>query len=295
MLEIKDSGMDEGFQGPVRSIRIEVSKISKHNDSYVEGPRVLLHSIALDKEGRKIEEIEVNVNDLTTTRSVYSYDIEGLLTVKQQYHNERPTTKMLYSYDAAGRLIEETNQTLEGMPLNRTSYAYDAEGNNIEVANYQPSGLLSARIISRYDDKGRLIEAIFCGGHGSGIITRSGEGVAIVAPANRILKVSGDPCRDGLLISRLVVHYHEQQGETEVIRCTKDDLPLSRTITTGNTESEHIIISQYEANGSLQDKQEHHRTFDTHDNWIKDTKSVWDAESGKFEPSSITYRTITYY
>lgn len=56
-------------------------------------------------------------------------------------------------------------------------------------------------------------------------------------------------------------------------------------------------MSLFGADGSLLSKETYSYEFDNNGNWIKMTTSVAVVEGGKisFEPSEITYRTITYY
>jgi hypothetical protein len=290
-----DSRVDDDLRGPVHRVRIETEKISKQGGSYIEGSPVLTHIVTFDEKRRKTEEIRLSPEGSLATKNVFTYNADGQLIEVKQYNNELFANITLYTSDTEGRLTKEVSQTVEGDPLRTIVYRYDAHGNNIEVSNYLADGLLSFKLVSTQDAKGRTIETAFCSGNQEGaMIVQRHDNEALGASINVAKMSKAVICGDGFLLGKFVVTYDDKGNETEVLSYTGGTLSNKRAFT-GGANSKQFEIIEYNADGSLQSKEVHSREFDSHGNWVKDTKSLWDIKTGISEPIETTHRAIIYY
>lgn len=179
----KVNGGDEGLNGAVRSVRVEVARVHKRGDSYVESDRAPSRAVAFDRQGRKTEETDFGPDGAASLKSIFSYNDRGQLTEVRRYRDGRYVGSTLYVYGGAGRLEEGLRRGANGELLDKMTYRYDAAGNKVESLNHLPDGTLLTKLVSGYDGSGRLSQMVLCGGsQGGGLIVRGGDKPPQVIP-----------------------------------------------------------------------------------------------------------------
>lgn len=209
-----------------------------------------------------------------------SEDLSGTWAV-----SKRKPSSMQY-FNEQGNLTKRESYDYRGNPSDITVYGYlDGErASDFNSINYEynpPPVMISApaagqatpkydprysyKFKYKYDEKGNLIEKVWYG-------------------------------NDGKLWLRYTYKYKGNQKEEMVYA---EDSSLNQkylyTLDDKGNEIEEIV---YEVrDNSIRDKYSYSYEFDAKGNWIKQTTSKWVTKDGKsrFEPYSVTYRTITYY
>ena len=106
--ETSDRELD-GLNGPVRRVRVEISKISVKDGNFTEGPRTLRETTTYDPKGRKIDTV--------------AHPVEGsTLPGKEEYR-----------YDDNGNIVEMTLRGDDGSILSKETYKYEMD----EMGNWK--------------------------------------------------------------------------------------------------------------------------------------------------------------
>ncbi len=124
----------EGLLGFVRSVRTEITRVSKEG---IEGQRFSF--------------------------SVMTFDSQGRIKEEASYLNEKELlSKTIYSYEADGNRIEKTIlNKFDGTQDTRVfkyTYKYDSQGNKLEERKFAADDRLLSTIFSRHDEKNNLLE-----------------------------------------------------------------------------------------------------------------------------------------
>lgn len=122
-----------GLRGPVKSVRLETSKIHEQDGEPVESRRALESVTRFDETGNEMEE------------AIYA---DGVLN-----------HKIISGYDAQGDFIS-TRYNSEGVVVARSIVKYDGAGRETEFSAYNTNGDLTRRVTYVRDDLGKLIEEI---------------------------------------------------------------------------------------------------------------------------------------
>lgn len=252
--------------GAVSTVRIEVAKLSEKGDKDEAGQRVLTRMVKYHEDGNKIEEVTYKPDGSISKRAVFFLDDNGEKTGEAEYTSDGSLLrKLTYLDDSKGQRVEDSSYGSEGTPQPlKGIYDYDDKGNRTGLAIHKPDGSAVSNLDSTYDDNGRLIESLF----------RTGEGA---------------------LIAKSVITYSPRGDQVEAATYNAAGVLIGKIVFSFDDKGNQIGVAQYEADGTLQSKTSYDRDFDSQGNWIKETVSSWSVESAKFEPTSVTYRTITYY
>ena len=254
-----------GFAGPVRSVRIERASLSKKGNDYVEGSRVLAETILLDPQWRRLE---------------------------RRYHN--PDGSVLranvVTLDADGDQIEVSENNGEGGLIRKIVYVYDDRKRLNEYLTYKSDGTLQYRWVASRTVPGR-VEIGTYNGDGS-FRDRAVNTFAFTKPGEKF--ESSVYNLDGSLAQK-TVFVADGKGGVERWEQKADGSLLARFVETRDSEGFLIEGAEYNADGSIRRKETFTREFDVQGNWIKETKSEWDAKAGILVPTAITHQIITYY
>ncbi len=105
----------DGYLGPVRRVKTEVSKITSRGGKLVEGPRSTLENVAYDIKGNKsdYDYFPNAVAQLESTgREAYKYDERGNISEMVVYNPDGSIAKKevyTYEYDAFGNWVKMTS------------------------------------------------------------------------------------------------------------------------------------------------------------------------------------------
>lgn len=99
----------DGLNGPVRRVRVEIAKVTVKDGNFIEGPRVLRETSTYDPKGKKIDTV--------------AHPVEGTtLPGKEEYR-----------YDDKGNIVEMILRGEDGSILSKESYTYELD----EIGNWK--------------------------------------------------------------------------------------------------------------------------------------------------------------
>jgi len=263
---------DDDLAGSVRTIRIEKAQIILKDNNYVEEPRILSEKITYNSKGRRLDVFLYNRDGVFTAKSVYSYDAEGELTEITEYNMDGSLlNKKVYTRSSDRRSIEEvTYNDGESTSSNKTIHTLNDADKQTSLTTFDANGVPSIKVIISYNGKGKIREVVMCSSVKNGMIVPGSGGRSVVLSDDVKDKMKGvSPCSDSLFISKTIFTHDDDGHLIETATYTHDNFLVSKEIYT------------YE--------------FDSHGNWIKQTKSKWNIENGKYKPVETTYREIRYY
>jgi YD repeat-containing protein len=260
----------DGLTGPVRSVRVEESKVLTDAGQTRETPRVLRQILVFDERGNVTEQSVYNPDGSLQRKLGWArvYDAANRETEKSYYNADHVlTSKGVSVYDAKGRAVETTFYSPRGSVNHVEAYFYDDGGNRIREVHRNPDGTARVTIINGYDAQGRLTEHTFYDGQGAltqkSIFTYDDHGSQT---AWTVYQKDGTPVQ----VRRKSLSYDEKGNITEAINFGRDNSVTSRETFT--------------------------YVFDSHGNWIKKStrRETFKGASSEIE-SLVTYVTITYF
>lgn len=255
--------LDEKLNGGVRTVRVYRS------GGRGGAERRLSQEDFYDRQGRKTEEVRYGGDGKVTAKRVLSYDAVGRLEEAAEYAaGGALIIKKRYAY-AAGK-VEEVTYGSDGSPRpGRTVNSFDEEGRLVstETVGGEPPSL---KVVAAYRDGGKTVEVTMCAGDpAAGMIAPGKSGPVVLSDAAAARMKGVGPCGGGYLTSRTVFMLDERGLITDVAIYTHDNTLISR--------------------------ERQAREFDARGNWVKETRSRWNAEIDSFEPFEVRERVITYY
>src|SRR5215468_4035639 len=124
-----------GIDGPVKSVRLEVAKLTPDGDSVVEGPRILSSANEANEDGSLTISRSYRPDGTVNSKQVTSYHPDGRAKESLVYSGEeRLSTRILYHYDS------------------------DSGGNRMEMFHYSADGTIDSTSIRYLDGSLSLIE-----------------------------------------------------------------------------------------------------------------------------------------
>ncbi len=255
-----------GLTGPVRSVRIERANFAKRGNDYVEGLRVLAETILLDPQWRRLERKYYNPDGSVLKGNVVTLDAAGYQTEVSEYNGEGGLIhKMVFVYDDRRRLNEYLTYKPDGTLLYSWVTNRPGPGRVAEITTYNGDGSVLARAVNTFAMQGVQGEKI----------------------ESTVYNVDGSLEEKTLVVS-------DGNGRLERFEYKADRSLLARFVDKRDSEGFLIEGAEYNVDGSIRRKETFSREFDAQGNWIKETKSVWDAKAGTLVPAVITYQIISY-
>jgi len=112
-----------------------------------------------DAEGLLVREVTINGLNEITKITDYSYDADGvLLTATMTNENGSLICVYRYTYDGDGRLVRESEYDAEGTMTCGTEYDYTEEGRLTAKTVITAQGVIISREVHAYDEDGREIK-----------------------------------------------------------------------------------------------------------------------------------------
>jgi len=210
----------------------------------------------LKPDGTLISRDEYEYDDRSQLKSVTSFDGRGAT-------NKRRTFRQIN--DSPVRAVEETIVGGDELPSRKVLRFYDAAGRPVEMKDLGSDGKLQERILTSYDSRGKPAE------------------VSFFTEANAL--------------SLRIIFINDAKGNpTETDYYSGDGSPAGKMVFSGDTEKgSDMMMTEYDATENLAGKTHIVNEFDSQGNWIKQTVSKWSPQSGAWEVTEVTRRTITYY
>lgn len=278
-----------GFKGAVRTVISEETKYENRSGRRVEGPRKISSKFAFDVDGFFLEDVRyigdgrksvTSYEKGKTTDTVYAAD--GSIESKEvtTLGEGQRITGITY-YDRQGALTHKKIYRYEAdRPLGIETYSADMTLLQKEIYVYNSRGLSA---IEQYDGEGTLLDRR---SYESEIRDNRSESLSYDADGTYRGKIVSPVFTDGpkgRISERL---YYSANGSLE-----------RREVFTESEDGRIAERAAYKSDGSLDYKWRAVYEYDSYGNWTKETKETWVTKNGKsfFEPTYVTYRTITYY
>ncbi len=285
----------DGLVGPVRKIVMEKARVSflstSGRDARLEGVRTaswqqervssihpVLRSERAQHQGELWRTIAYNTHGNRTAASFYT-------------RNETRRWTWRYVYDVHDHRIERTSYGADDAVRGIQRYRYDTRGKLNEQTEYNSEGDLERRWRYEYDAADHVIEETHTMANGSLVwkwrYTYNGKGKRI----GKRQYTTNDT-----LAKRWRYTYDDQGHLQSEISFDGSGNRLGKRHYFYNARGDVSEEHRYNADGSLSGKRRYTYLYDTVSNWIKRTKAIWVMTAGTafFEPSEITYRTLTY-
>jgi len=186
--QTKNARERAGLFGPVKSVRLETSKIQERDGQPVETRRNPESIILYDERGNEIEK-SVYFNGVFQSKFISTFDGQGEKTETQYNAAGAVTSRSILKFDKSGRSLEYAVYNPNGSLLRRNTYMYDDRGNLREdLWDDLNNPALSARTVYSYDNTGRLTGRTLYGadnvlrqeieftGTGSKVVALNGDG-----------------------------------------------------------------------------------------------------------------------
>jgi hypothetical protein len=253
-----------GIDGPVKSVRLEVAKLTPAGDSVVEGPRILSGADEANEDGSLTISRRYRPDGIVNFKQVTSYLPDGRAKESLVYSDEEKlSTRMLYHYDSGGNRMEMFHYSADGT-IDSTSIRYlDGRLSLMEGETRDKSGNLREHEVSTQTVSGLREQTRSLYKESK----MSGKVVTVILSARQNEQRSYDA--EGVLKSKIV--------------------------TTVDQKGEWVERATYDVEGNLREKVNYEREYDTRGNWIKQVVSRWNPQTEKSDMTQVYYRAITYY
>jgi hypothetical protein len=261
--QTQSSSPGAAWKNHLRSVRIEKAKITKQNDEYVEGPRVLEAINVFAPDSSSSEYTNYDPDGSVNMRVVTTFNSDGDKTSISLFAGtDVLRRKIVYAYKER-RLVEEATFNGDGSQKERRVLTWDDTGLS-EVKVYGSDNSLTRRQVkTRNPQTGQYSWQ-----------TYSPDGAKIQARA-----------------------YDYQQGPkvSEFTDYNANGTTANKTVMTRDAGQSQTDRSQYNPDGKLLSQTSEKCEHDSYGYPSKCTTYERDEKSGKLEPVMVTYYTATYY
>ncbi|HZR45607.1 MAG TPA: hypothetical protein VFA47_02790 [Candidatus Manganitrophaceae bacterium] len=205
-----------------------------------------------------------------------TYDRQGnRIQEDQLYQDVELNFKSVFTYDPPGQIKEGVEYDYQGKPTFKWSYTHDPGNKVIEESRYEPNGVLFSKSSYHYDADGNLVEEERVHSHSANDL----KWVYLYDEAGRKVEES--------------FYVVRAQGLLNTAESTLD----SKQVYSYDAKGTLLEETRYDAAGTVKSKKSYRYEYDAAGNWIKQIAREWvnHADKTYFEPTEVTYRTITYY
>lgn len=286
--QVKPDGEQDKLAGPVRSIRTEFSKLTDEYGKRLSESRILVSIATFDTIGNRTETASYEKNGLLRTRTLTSYNAEGVKTASVTYEaKDKVSSKATYKIDDKGRVAESSNYDNNGTLTYRTVNFYDEGGRLKEQRSEETEGATTKAF--KYDTDGRLIETSRV--NGAGELT----GKTNYAYSTGGTRVEYMVYKDKTVAGKTVRNLDAQKRKAEIAFYRVNG--ARAWIWNFSYDERDNVIGEEFSNDLSAAKSDYSYEFDQQGNWVKRTESQWYRVSGNLVavPFGAHYRTISYY
>lgn len=265
--QVKSDREQDDLSGSVHTVRTEKIMLAGAGDKTTD-QKTEIAQVTYNEKGNKTEETKYKPDGSLLNKSIFGYDTAGNRTAVTVYNADSSVyLKRVFSYSKTfGRIrIEESAFKSGTILLSRTTYAYDNKGRVTDFSTFDTNGKPEMRIVTTYHDNGNPAEVDYFQDYNS----QTGKAVFAYDAQGNLMRedIYG---ADGSQSSKLVFSGDTKRGAD-------------------------ITITEYDSKENLVSKERYIREFDSYGNWMKETKSKLNIQSGAWETVEVTQRKITYY
>jgi hypothetical protein len=248
--------------GPVQSLREEHVDFKIEGDQLVEGPRELFMIINYDDDGTRLEQT--------------------------MYHGVQ-TSKTIDIYDTNNRMLERQQFDRRDVLTSRTIHTRDEQGRLSESVSYRGDGSVSMRSVYRRNGRTEQVETTMFDPKGAVVRTNT---------------ATNNQDRSGLQSDRVSSDFARSiSTHTSLINKPDGTQEFKEVGSAGNFRHETWVAEKdgrservaYNPDGTILKRYRFERELDSYGNIVKATTSVAIGDSIEFKPTTIVYRTYTYY
>jgi hypothetical protein len=250
----------DALRGPVKVARVERATFSRVDGRLVEGPRSLVVVSTYTPDGKRKEYEGYAPDGTLRQRYVYVYDDAGKQVEMSSFGGGG---KLLMRKVSDPPLGEELTYDGEGKLRERRVVIKRADGTLAEIQIYDGGGALVERSVNERDSK-------------TSVWSTYGA--------------------DGKLKKR-DVHALNYGGphRTESKTYAPDGSVVGRRVSDVDAAVSDLRATEERGGGGAPRKTRETREYDSHRNPTKLTSFSWNAETGEYEPASVSYYTVEYY
>lgn len=261
---------NERLLGPVRTMLIERTTVSKVGGKLKESERSFFFSETFDEKGNLTEQVSYDPEEKKQQKLRWNhiYDDQGRETQTLFLDAEgRLTNTGVIVYDSKGRRAENTQVNPDGSINHIQAFFYDDKGNKIRDTHRNADGTARNNIFRSYNDEGRIIEEIFYDGNGA-------------------------------MHHRNVMTY-DDHGEKASWTLHKPDgtfVLMFKRSQIYDAKGRVTSVTYYASDNAIASKDNYSYEDDSHGNWVKRTTfhEIVEKDQSPVD-SDIIYRTLTYF
>lgn len=248
------------FRGRVKSARIEHAAFKRVGGVLVEGSRRLSTVSTYSPDGRRKQDEGYGPDGSVLTRYVHVYDDAGNEIEMSMFDGKGGLNMRRVNHPAAGETMTYNG---DGSLRERRVVTLRPDGKLAEVRLYDGDGALKSRNVNTKEN---------------GVSVWSNYGP------------------DGVL-RREIRHSLNFGGphHTELQTFAPDGSPVWRRVSDVDANVYDLRATEEGSDGGPPRKTRETREYDSHKNLLKLTSFKWNAETGEYEPTAVSYYTLTYY
>jgi hypothetical protein len=250
----------DAFKGPVQSARLETARYSRVDGVMVEGPRRLVAVDTYTPDGKRKEQVSYAPDGSVSRRYVHVYDDAGN-EIELSVFDRKGDLHMRKVYRPEAR--ETLTYNGDGSLRERRVVTLRPDGTQAEYRTYGGDGALQERSVNVKEG-------------GVSVWSTYGPDGALKKDARHSLNYGG-------------AHH------TELQTYAPDGAVVGRRVADSDARATDLRATEDRGDGGPPRQTRQTREYDSRRNLSKLVRLRWNAETGVYEPSAVTYYTITYY
>jgi hypothetical protein len=268
---------ERGYFGPVVNVRTETVAYSIEGGKPRRGKRKLDSIEHFDAAGRLLQEQNFTDEGAILYQYKYLYDSRGRHIETSGTHSKFTylSDRIAYVYDSVGNLVTENGFDSQGKLVNTNNYAYDEKQRKIRWTSmsYHPEEHSNPHQWTYdYYENGRVKEERAFADEGSGF-----------RPTDSL----GAPHRKFFI-------YNSQNKPALVLLYNVNGAFAGLESTVYDSRENELEEIQYDSTGALKEKTKYSYRFDKFGNSAVQNTYEWDAKTGTYHLSEISYEFLEY-
>jgi hypothetical protein len=249
----------DAFKGPVKSARIERAAVRRVDGALVEGPRRLVSVSNYAPDGRRQEHESYAADGSVRTRYVHVYDEAGNEVELSVFNGKGDLQMRRVYHPAAGETLTYNG---DGSLRERRVVILRPDRTQAETRLYDGAGALKERSVNVKEG-------------GLSVWSTYGPDGSLRKEARHSLNYGGP-------------HHTEE-------RTYAADGTVKLRVADSDAKVSDLRATDEKGDGGPPRQTRQTREYDSRRNLNKLTYYKWNAETGEYEPTSVSYYVITYY
>ena len=255
----------DAFNGPVKTVRTELVRLTVNSDSVTEGSRALVQVIKYTPDG--------------LTRETESYYPNG--TLRQ---------KIIEKYSPSGNRESQSFYDAKGDLVSKTTSEYDQFGGTMAETRHNPDGSAQSQTVTQSVRSSQGIVAV----------SKTTDGRTVETSVNSRQEqpkksqwTTTKP--DGTRQENIFSVDSDGNHNDEQIFYKSDGSVAGRRVSKVDRDVTRLEAIEYDGEGNVKKRTLESREYDSYRNLKKTVTYRWNAALEKFEPLLSTYNNIEYF